>query len=294
MKEGTKFEHLATEVFTVLSQNKEYEKVEHNVLLDGPDGPRQIDVLLSGTVGPFEVKTIVECKDYNKNIDVTVIDALFSKLQDVNAQKAVLVARKGFTGGARKKAKRLGISLCTIHSIEHEKWKFEVEIPILITEYACETITPSMIYTAISEQVNFENFLTISDVPLSKVVADYWNNNEIECDDGVTKHLFIPNIKKPHWVYVPDGRKMFINDLKITMHVTKSYYYGYANNLKSAKYIHFIEENKKNVLFNPNDLSDYRTSMIKYSNKNDVPEIDDTINIVIKVLRPEEMKINNV
>ena len=294
MKEGTKFEHLATDVFTILSQNKEHEKVEHNVLLEGPDGPRQIDVLLTGTIGPFEVKTIVECKDYNKNIDVTVIDALFSKLQDVNAQKAVLVARKGFTGGAKKKAKRLGISLCTIHSIEHEKWKFEVEIPIIITEYACEIITPSMVFTAISEQVSMENFLTISDVPLSKVVADYWNKSEIECHDGVTKHLFIPNIKKPHWVYVPDGRKMYINDLKITMHITKNYYYGYVNNLKSAKYINFVEENKKNVIFNPNELSDYRVSMIKYTNLNDVPKIEDTINISIKVLRPEEMKINSL
>ena len=134
MKQGIKFEHLASEVFTILSKDNKHEKVEHNVMLGGPDGPRQIDVLISGSVGPFEVRTIVECKDYNKNVNVTALDALYSKLIDVNAQKAVLVARKGFSNGARKKAKRLGISLCTIHSMEHEKWKFDLEIPILITE----------------------------------------------------------------------------------------------------------------------------------------------------------------
>lgn len=293
MKKGTKFEHLATEVFTVLSKDKGHEKVEHDVLMEGPDGPRQIDVLITGSVGPFEVKTIVECKDYNKNVNVTALDALYSKLLDVNAQKAVMVARKGFTNGAKRKAKRLGISLCTIHSVEHEKWKFELEIPIIITEYACEKIQPSMIFKAITKRVDFKDFLTVSDIPLSKVVAEYWNNNEIECHDGETEHVLVPNIEKPHWVYVPDGRKMEITDLKITMYITKNYYFGYANNLKSAKYINFVDANDKKVIFDPNDLSDYRESMAKYRKKEDMPKIEDPLNIKIKFLQDAEMKIRN-
>ncbi len=291
MKTGTKFEHLATEVFTVLSKDKGHEKVEHDVLLDGPDGPRQIDVLITGSVGPFEVKTIVECKDYNKNVNVTALDALYSKLLDVNAQKAVLVARKGFTNGAKKKAKRLGISLCTLHSMEHEKWKFDLEIPIIITEYACEKFSPSMIFTAISERVQVTDFLTVSDTPLIKVVAEYWNDNEIECTDGVTNHVLIPKIEKPHWVYVPDGRKMDISDLKITMHITKNYYFGYANNLKSSKYINFIDNNDRKVIFDPNDLSDYRESMTKFYKIEDIPKVEDPLNIKIKMLREPEMPL---
>jgi hypothetical protein len=294
MKQGTKFEHLATEVFTILSKDKSHEKVEHNVQLDGPDGPRQIDVLITGSVGPFEVKTIVECKDYDKNVNVTALDALYSKLQDVNAQKAVLVTRKGFSNGAKKKAKRLGISLCTIHSVEHEKWKFQAEIPIVITEHACEQITPSMLFTAISEDFDIKYFMTVSDVPILKVVAEYWNNNEIECLDGESEHLFIPDIPKPHWVYVPDGRKMEISDLKIKMKLTKTYYFGYANNLKSAKYIDFVSEKQKRVIFNPNDLLDYRQSMVKYRHLEDVPKIEDALNIKVKFLREEDVKKINI
>ncbi len=293
MKQGTQFEHLAHEVFTVLSKEKEYEKVEHDVNIIGPDGPRQIDVLISGSVGPFEVKTIVECKDYNKNVNVTAIDALYSKLLDVNAQKAVLVARKGFSSGAKKKAKRLGISLCTLHSMEHEKWKFQAEIPIVLIEHACEKMTPSMIFKAISTDLDFLKLMTISDIPIVKVVADYWNNNEITCEDGVTEHLLIPDIPKPHWVYVPDGRKMEVSDVKITMHITKHYYFGYANNLKSAKYIEFVEEGTRKVLFDPNELSNYRETMTKYHKLEDVPKIADTVNINIKLMREERYnKIN--
>ena len=290
MKEGTQFEHLAHEVFTILSKDKEHEKVEHDINIEGPDGPRQIDVLITGSVGPFEVKTIVECKDYNKNVNVTAIDALYSKLLDVNAQKAVLVARKGFSNGAKKKAKRLGISLCTIHSMEHEKWKFQAEIPLLLIEHACEKITPSMIFKAISTNVNVLQFMTISDVPISKVVADYWNNNDIECADGEIEHLFIPNIPKPHWVYVPDGRKMEVTDVKIIMHITKRYYFGYANDLKSAKYINFIEDEQKKVLFDPNELSNYRETMIQYRSLDEVPKNADTININVKLMREERYK----
>jgi hypothetical protein len=293
MKKGTKFEHLATEVFTILCKEREYEKVEHDVFLDGPDGPRQIDVLITGNVGPFEAKTIIECKDYNKNVNVTALDALYSKLLDVNAQKAVMVARKGFTSGAKKKAKRLGISLCTIHSMEHEKWKFDAEIPILITELACEKIAPSMEFKAICERVNFNDFLSINDIPILREVSEYWNNNEIECSDGGTNHVFIPSIEKPHWVRVPDGRKMEIYDLKIIMYITKHYYFGYANNLKSAKYINFIEKHEKKVFFDPNDLSDYREKMAKYRILEDVPTIEDTLKINIKILRDPEVKIKN-
>ena len=57
MKQGTEFEHLAHEVFTILGKDKDHEKVEHDVNLVGSDGPRQIDVLISGRIGPFEVKT---------------------------------------------------------------------------------------------------------------------------------------------------------------------------------------------------------------------------------------------
>lgn len=291
---GIKFEHIATEVFTILSREKPHEKVEHDVFLPGPDGPRQIDVLISGSVGPFEVKTIVECKDYNKNVSVTALDALYSKLLDVTAQKAVLVARKGFSNGAKKKARRLGISLCTIHSMEHEKWKFDLEIPLLITEYACETISPSAEFTAISERVDPATFFTVSDISILKVVADYWNNNELECEDGTTKHLLVPEIPSPHWVKVPDGRKMKIENYHITLHISKTYYFGYANNLKSAKYIAFIDENQKKVIFDPSELSDYRAKMVRYTRLADVPKIEDTVNINIKVLRASDIVINPV
>jgi hypothetical protein len=69
--------------------------------------------LIRTQVSSLSILTIVECKDVNKNLDVQYVDALHSKMQDVNANKAVLVARKGFSKTAIQKAKRVGITLCT-------------------------------------------------------------------------------------------------------------------------------------------------------------------------------------
>lgn len=295
MKQGTAFELLTTDLFSQLSKDSEFESVEHDVMLDGHDGKRQIDVLLSGKVGPFEVKTIIECKDQNKNINITAIDALHSKLLDVKAQKAVLVARKGFTGKALKKAKRLGISLCTAHSASKEKWKFALELPLVITEFACEKSTPSFEFTAIGNTLNFQSITNINDIPLSKIIANYWNDTEIKCNDGMNMHKFYPDIPKPQWIIVPDGRKMEIEDFFITMHLQKSYYFGYFNNLESAKYLQFHDEKKRHVIFDPKDLSDYRTTFSRFTSKGKLPSVDNAMFITVKLLHnPEaEMKIAN-
>lgn len=289
MKNGTKFEELTAEIFEHLRKDKRFETVEHDVFLEGKDGPRQIDVLLKGKVGPLDILTIVECKDYNKNVNVTAIDALHSKMQDVNAHKAVLVARKGFTKTAIKKAKRLGISLCTAHSAASEKWKFNLEVPLVIIELSAEEFTPSFEFVAIEHQTGID-FLNICGNPLCKYIAEYWNNNEIKCNDGITEHILVPDIPKPAWTTVPDGRKIGVENLQVKMFLKKTYYLGYLNNVESAKYLDFIEENKRHVVFDPNDLSDYKIKMAPHRTFDDIPKIKDALVITLKLMQNPEAK----
>lgn len=283
MKNGTKFEELTAEIFEHLRKDQRFETVEHDVFLEGKDGPRQIDVLLKGKVGPIDILTIVECKDYNKNVNVTAIDALHSKMQDVNAHKAVLVARKGFTKTAIRKAKRLGISLCTAHSAASEKWKFNLEVPLVIIELSAEKYTPSFYFVAIENQTGID-FLNICGTPLHKFIAEYWNTNEIECKDGVTEHILVPDIPEPLWTTVQDGRRIGIQNLQVKMFLKKTYYLGYFNNVESAKYLDFIEENKRHVVFDPSDLSDYREKMVPHSKFDDIPKIKDALVITVKLM----------
>ena len=113
--DGKSFEGLTKHVFEILTANEELTSVEENVKLDGADGPRQIDVLVRSKVAGIDICTIVECRDYAKRLDITHLDALHSKMHDVNADKAVLVSRLGFSKKATNKAKRVGITLCTLN-----------------------------------------------------------------------------------------------------------------------------------------------------------------------------------
>src|SRR5271170_2068566 len=51
--------------------------VLHNVHLDGRDSgvKRQIDVLVQEKIGQYEIKIIIDCKDYNKPADVNDVGA---------------------------------------------------------------------------------------------------------------------------------------------------------------------------------------------------------------------------
>ena len=191
MKQGTGFEKLAATIFQNLRNDASYETVEHNVTLTGADGPRQIDVLIRGKVGPIDVMTIVECKDHAGIVTVADVDALHSKMQDVRAHKAVLVARKGFSRTAKKKADRLGITLCTAHMAGSEKWPFDLQLPFVFIEDAAETCEIFFRFTARARSHSFNKML-INGEGLASLISKYWSANPIELGLEPVKRSFPP------------------------------------------------------------------------------------------------------
>src|SRR5690606_23782735 len=110
-------------IFKKLIKNPAYENVEHNVKLNGSDGTRQIDVLVSSESVGIKFLTIIECRDFKNKLSISSIDGFHSKLVDVKANKGIIISRKGFSSKAISKAKRLGISLCTADETEKEGWQ---------------------------------------------------------------------------------------------------------------------------------------------------------------------------
>jgi hypothetical protein len=84
----------------------------------GPDGRRDQDVLVTGTVDGRPTKVIVECKDLNPKttgpVGIGWVDALDSKRKDLGTQFALICSNAGFTAGALRKAKRVGIGLVSV------------------------------------------------------------------------------------------------------------------------------------------------------------------------------------
>lgn len=71
-------------------------RVQHNAQVRGliSGKMRQIDVLVTGRVGPHEIMVVIECKWRQRRVDVGVVDSLVGKLQDVAADRGVLFANR--------------------------------------------------------------------------------------------------------------------------------------------------------------------------------------------------------
>jgi Restriction endonuclease len=81
----------------------------------GPDGRRELDVLVEQTISGRALRGIVECKDFNPAktgpVGVGYVDALESKRRDVGADFSMICSNAGFTADAIRKARRVGIGL---------------------------------------------------------------------------------------------------------------------------------------------------------------------------------------
>jgi hypothetical protein len=79
---------------------------------------REVDVSLRSHVGSVDVLVIIECRDRGKSQDVTWIEQLASKREDVGADKAVAVSATGFSPGARNLARSKQIDLRSLEELE--------------------------------------------------------------------------------------------------------------------------------------------------------------------------------
>ena len=91
-------------------------KIENNIKLVGKSGvTRQIDTLVIGKVGAFEVKILVDSKNHATPIDIKEVESIGGMVSDIGANLGVIVCPAGFTDGAKKRAENAGIQLFEVY-----------------------------------------------------------------------------------------------------------------------------------------------------------------------------------
>lgn len=65
---------------------------------------RQIDILIKSKIAGHEITIIVDCKYFNKRIDVKTVESFISMTSDVSAHKGLLITNKGYSTAALKRA----------------------------------------------------------------------------------------------------------------------------------------------------------------------------------------------
>jgi hypothetical protein len=98
-------------------------EVEQDVV--GACAKHELDVFVIGKFCGLDIKWVVECKAWRSNVPKEKVAALITIVQDVGADKGVLLSEKGFQSGAISMARTKNIVLTSIADLsEHIKADF--------------------------------------------------------------------------------------------------------------------------------------------------------------------------
>ncbi|MEY2612198.1 MAG: hypothetical protein RL069_1010 [Planctomycetota bacterium] len=81
--------------------------------ITGPDGERDVDVEVRGTLKGAPHFILVECKDHSRPIGIGFVDGFKSKIRDLKPDRAIMFSNSGFTRDALKKSNRVGIEMAS-------------------------------------------------------------------------------------------------------------------------------------------------------------------------------------
>jgi hypothetical protein len=83
--------------------------------------PRQVDILVRAVVADVEVVGVFDCKHFNKNVNVKVIDSMIGFIDDVGARFGGVVTARAFSEGARNRAEAAKLDLRVIQFVSAAK-----------------------------------------------------------------------------------------------------------------------------------------------------------------------------
>jgi hypothetical protein len=96
--------------------------LNHKVLGRRSGIERQVDVWLVGRVGGHESCVAVECCLYSRKVGIKDVEAFHGFIDDVAADRGVIISQNGFTEGAKKRAERIELTALTFEEAEDFDW----------------------------------------------------------------------------------------------------------------------------------------------------------------------------
>ena len=266
---GKPFERLVFRVYEHLCRDDSGAQVEMDVQLDSPDGPRQFDVVVRSQVAGHDILTVVECRDYpRKNIDVTHVDGFHSKMRSVNASKGVLVASKGFSGGAQKKAARLGITLCTAHDLHTGLNNVGRAVPVTLTKVSRILVNPKFYLEA---GVTYLRQAYIDGVPIIRAIAQAIRSGQLPLHPLNSVRVW--GLPPESSCYMEtSGKERILAQGDVCFELQGEYYFGHLSDLPGTYGLADISKGTESIFFSADDILAYEKTLKRYTSLHEVPQ----------------------
>lgn len=274
-KTGKPYEEMVLSVYRILCNDTSFTDVRHNVKLKGPDGERQIDVLVVHDHANVKYLTVIECKDFRSKVNVTYIDAFASKLIDVKANKGILVSRKGFTKTAVQKAKRLGIELCMIDTAEHLLKELVTEIPVMLSVIHGIQLEVQVFFGNNTEeniQIAPGAFTIINDKPLRELLIDELNEGQMEVPTESREIQWSPGkLEGPFFIRDRNKNRLEIEWFRAMVKIDVEFYVGKADEFPD--FVTHLQHGDKQIriLVPPEFRLGLSKELASYKKKSDIP-----------------------
>ena len=251
MRPGEDLETLTETIFQVLTSGTPgLTTVRRNVQLPGPDGPRQIDVLVRATVGPFELTTVIECKDTCRKVPVTVVDELHSKIQDVGANKGAVVTRNGFSRTARLKADRLGVDLFLADQLSNVQQSV-IEVPVHVRELRQVGLASQSAFRVDTAPVEFDKdaIFHANDRNIAEMLRAELLQDPTISERTRGRHTWRPDPPDEGW-YIRDveGQEYALQGFEISYELQETHFFGYLAELEKVMYLYDVTHDQARVL----------------------------------------------
>jgi hypothetical protein len=280
---GKPYEVFVSDIYKLLTKDDRYTTVQHDVKIEGQDGPRQIDVLLRSKIANIELLTVIECRDYCSRLDITHIDAFHSKLIDVKASKGVLVSAKGFSKKATSKAARLGITLCLASDARNVLEEVGIKIPVRVHEiYSTYDATFKIHIEYPGQAIRHGEVQTVNGVNLLDALHDELLTGKLIVPSRNTEVKWFPsNISPPYTIRDKFDQTVSITELSLTAKLGVRYYFGHINSIPGISAIHEMDTNSTTLLFRESDAPKIIPSLTEYRSPEEIPPIYKlTINLI--------------
>lgn len=89
--------------------------------------PAEIDIYWEYTVAGIKHSVAIECRNYNKNVDIPGVRDFARKISDISGLKGLMVTKKGFSQNAINEAKADNIDLLVIREHVAEDWEGKIK-----------------------------------------------------------------------------------------------------------------------------------------------------------------------
>lgn len=182
MKQGALLEQLVAAIQDHLKGQADV-TIELNKKLPDRDGhKREIDVYVTRKCQGLPIAFAFECKDYNKPVDVKVVDAFYGKCQELpEITSRVIVSSSSYTKLAIESAAKRGIQLRTIEDIKAEHF---------FTPYIAHNVRVKAEIACEEWRFNFRDWIRTDLVDNTKQARFFDDDSEVNLVLEVYKQLY--------------------------------------------------------------------------------------------------------